>query len=93
MGIKICVVCNTEKSFDIFYNKYRECKQFNIKRSLKRYYENNDKISSQRKIHCEKNRDKLLQKQNNRYLNFKELQRPYVKLQNRKKRWKKTSKK
>ena len=40
MDSKVCVVCNIEKSFDSFYNKYRECKQCNIKRSMKRYYEN-----------------------------------------------------
>ena len=33
MDSKICVVCNIEKSIDNFYNKYRECKQCNIKRS------------------------------------------------------------
>ena len=64
MKSKICVVCNIEKSIDNFYNKYRECKQCNIKRSTRRYYENKDKISMQRKIYYEKNRDKLLQKQN-----------------------------
>ena len=49
MDRKICVVCNTEKSIDNFYNKYRECKQCNIQRSMKRYYENKDKLSNQRK--------------------------------------------
>ena len=61
---KVCVVCNIEKSIDNFYNKYRECKQCNIKRSTKRYYDNKDKISNQQKIYYEKNREKLLQKQN-----------------------------
>ena len=60
MDSKICVVCDIEKSIDIFYNKYRECKQCNIKRSTKRYYENKDKISNQHKIYYEKNRDVLL---------------------------------
>ena len=36
MDNKTCVVCNIEKSIDIFYNKYRECKQCNIKRSMRR---------------------------------------------------------
>ena len=49
MDRKVCVVCNTEKSIDNFYNKYRECKPCNIKRSTKRYYENKDKISNQHK--------------------------------------------
>ena len=54
MDSKICVVCNIEKSIDNFYNKYRECKPCNIKRSTKRYYENKDKISNQQKIYYEK---------------------------------------
>ena len=78
MDSKICVVCNIEKSIDNFYNKYRECKQCNIKRSTKRYNENKDKISNQQKIFYEKNRDKLLQKQNDyskkRSTDYKELQ-------------------
>ena len=44
MDSKVCVVCNIEKSIDISYNKYRECKQCNIKRSMKRFYENKDKL-------------------------------------------------
>ena len=45
MDSKVCVVCNIEKSIDNFYNKYRECKQCKIKGSMKRYYENKDKLS------------------------------------------------
>ena len=60
MDSKVCVVCNIEKSIDSFYNKYRECKQCNIKRSMKRYNENKDKLSNQRKLYYEKNRDVLL---------------------------------
>ena len=87
MDSKICVVCNIEKSIDNFYNKYRECKPCNIKRSMKRYNENKDKISTQQKIYYERNRDKLLQKQNNynkkRSTDYKELHRSYVELQNK----------
>ena len=87
MDSKICVVCNIEKSIDNYYNKYRECKQCNIQRSMKRYRENKDKISMQQKIYYEKNRDKLLQKQNNynkkRSTDYKELHRSYVELQNK----------
>ena len=65
------------------YNNYTECKDFNSKRSLKCYYENKDKISKQWKYFNEKNREKLLQKQNNRYINYKELRRSYAELENR----------
>ena len=54
MDSKNCIVCNIEKSFDNFHNKYRECKPCNIKRNTKRYYENKDKISNQHKIYYEK---------------------------------------
>ena len=78
MDSKVYVVCNIEKSIDNFYNKYRECKQCNIKRSTKRYYENKNKISNQQKIYYEKNRDKLLKNQNDynkkRSTDYKELQ-------------------
>ena len=60
MDSKICVVCNIEKSIDNFYNKYRECKQCNIKRSTRRYFENKEKISNQHKLYYEKIRDVLL---------------------------------
>ena len=87
MDSKICVVCKTEKSIDKFYNKYRACKPCNIKRSTKRYYENKEKISMHQKIYYEKNRNKLLQKQNDyskkRSTDYKELQRSYAELQNR----------
>ena len=59
MDSKVCVVCKIGKSIDNFYNKNRERKQCNIKRSTRRYYENKDKISKQHKIYYEKNRDVL----------------------------------
>ena len=62
MDSKVCVVCNTEKSIDNYYNKYRDCKQCNIQRSMNCYYENKDKLSNQRKIYYEKNREVLLAK-------------------------------
>ena len=62
MDSKICVVCNVEKSIDNYYNKYRECKQCNIKRSMKRYNDNKDKLSNQRKLYYDRNRDVLLAK-------------------------------
>ena len=62
MNSKVCVVCNTEKSIDNFYNKYRECKPCNIKRSTRRNFENKEKISSQHELYYEKNREVLLAK-------------------------------
>ena len=62
MDSKVCVVCNAEKSIDNFYNKYRECKECKIQRSMKRYYENKDNVSNQRKLYYEKSRDVLLGK-------------------------------
>ena len=62
MESKVCVICNTEKSIDSFYNKYRERKPCKIERTMKRYYESKDKLSKQRKIYYEKNRDILLAK-------------------------------
>ena len=51
MEIKVCAICKTEKNFDSFYNKNRECKPCNIITSTRRYCENKDKISNQRKIY------------------------------------------
>ena len=62
MENKVCIICNIEKSFDNFYNKYRERRLCNIDRSLGRYYENKDKLSNQRKIYYEKNRECYLQR-------------------------------
>ena len=62
MDRKVCVFCDNEKNVDNFYNKFRECKQCNIQRSMKRYYENKEKLSNQRKLYYEKNRDVLLAK-------------------------------
>ena len=87
MESKICTQCNIEKHINNFYKKYSECKDCNIKRGVKRYYDNKDKISMQQKIYYEKNRDKLLQKQNDyskkRSTDYKELQRSFVELENK----------
>ena len=56
MESKICTQCKIQKHINNFYNKYRECKQSNIEKSLKRYYENKDNISNQQKIYYEKKR-------------------------------------
>ena len=85
MENKICTVCKIEKQINNFYKKKSECKDCNIRRSVKRCYDNNNKISIQQKIYYEKIRDKLLQKQND-YRNkgnieFKDLVRSYAELE------------
>ena len=84
MNTKTCTICNNEKHINYFYKKYTECIECNRARGLKRYYENKDKISNQQKIYYEKNREKiLLQKQNNRSMQFRDLVISYVELENR----------
>ena len=87
MENKTCTVCKIEKQINNFYKKYSECKACNIKRGVKRYHDNKDKISNQQKIYYEKNRDKLLEKQinyrNKRNTEFKDLVRSYAELQNK----------
>ena len=50
---------------------------------MRRYHERRDEISNQKKLCYENNREKLLQKQNNRYINYRELLRSYAELQNK----------
>ena len=84
METKFCTMCNIEKHINDFYKKYSECRDCNRTRGLKRYYENKDKISNQQKIYYEKNREKiLLQKQNNRGIQFRDLVISYVEIQNK----------
>ena len=89
MDIKICIVCNIEKFINNFSKQYSECKDCNIKRGVKRYYNNKDRISIQQKFYYEKNREKLSEKQNDyrnkRNTEFKDLDRSYAELQNNKK--------
>ena len=59
MESKVCVICNTDKSIDIFYNKHRKCKHCNIQRNMKRYCEKKDNLSNQRKLYYETNREVL----------------------------------
>ena len=84
MNTKTCTICNIEKDINNFYKKYTECRECNRARGLKRYYENKDKISNQQKIYYEKNKDRiLLQRQNNRSIQFRDLVISYVELENR----------
>ena len=64
MDDKTCTVCNIEQHMNNFYKKYSKCKDCNIKRGVKRYFDNKDEISFQQNKYYEKNRDKILQKQN-----------------------------
>ena len=85
--IKIAPCVKLKNRSTIFTKKYSECKACNIKRGVKRYHDNKDKISIQQKIYYEKNRDKLLQKQNDyrnkRNTDFKELHKSCVELENK----------
>ena len=84
MNTKTCTICNIEKHTNNFHKKYTECIDRNRARGLKRYYENKDKISKQQKIYKEKNREKiLLQKQNNRSIQIRDLVISYVEIENR----------
>ena len=84
MDTKICTICTIEKDINNFYKKYSKCTDCNRARGLKRYYENKDKISNQQKVYYEKNREKiLLQKQNNRSIQLRDLVISYVELENR----------
>ena len=80
MENKTCTVCNIEKHINNFYKNYPEHNNCNVSRGIKRYYDNKDKISIQQKTSFEKNRDKLLQKQND-YTNKRNID--YKKLLNR----------
>ena len=44
-------MCEIEKHINNFRKQYSEGKDCNIKRGVKRYYANKDKISSRRKIY------------------------------------------
>ena len=82
MDTKTCSMCNIEKHINNFYENYTESKGCNLTRGLKRYYENKDRISSQQKIYYEKNRESLLlQKQNNRCIQVRDLVISYVELE------------
>ena len=83
METKTCSMCNIEKHINSFYRRYSECNDCSRTRGLKRFYDIKDKLSSQQKIYYEKNRKKILQKQNNRCIQFRDLVRSYVELENR----------
>ena len=51
MESKFCTQCNSEKHINNFYKKFSECKDCSIKRVVKRYYDNKNKISIQQKTY------------------------------------------
>ena len=64
MESKICTKCKIRKHINKFYKKYTEFNDCNSKRSLKRCYENKDKISNQQKIYYGKKEINYYRKQN-----------------------------
>ena len=54
-------MCNIEKHVRDFHTNYAKCKECNSKKGIKRYNDNKDKISNQRKIYCENIEHKILQ--------------------------------
>ena len=76
----MCNIGKHIKRLKNFFAEFRNCKS---KRGLKLYYDNEDEMSNERKIYYENNKDKLLQKQTDRFIHFKELARTYVELGNR----------
>ena len=84
METKTCTMCNNGEHINNFYKRYTECKDCNRTRGLKRYYGNKDKICNQQKLCYEENREKiLLQKQNNRCTQIRDLIRSHVELENK----------
>ena len=55
MESKLFSMCIIEKHIEEFYKNYTENKNCKNVRSLKRYYENKDKITNQRKVYLKKN--------------------------------------
>ena len=58
MDNKVCSMCNVEKLINNFYYKFSEYKECNIKRGVKRYYDNKDKISNPQKTYYEKKKQR-----------------------------------
>ena len=50
MDNKTCTVCKIEKRINNFYKNSSECKDCNVKRGVKPYYDNKNKISFQQKL-------------------------------------------
>ena len=84
MERKTCTICNIEKDIISYYKRYSKCRDCIRAGGLKRYYGNKDKISNQQKTYYEKNREKIIiQKQNNRCIQLRDLVVPYLELENK----------
>ena len=83
MQTKNCNKCNSEEQIKDFIENYADYKNCNVKKVSSRYNDIEDKISNQRKIYYEKSKDKTLRKQKIFCMNFQELVRTYVELDNR----------
>ena len=84
MNLKTCTMCNIEKHIKNFYKKYSECKDCKRTRGLNCYSENKDKTSNQQKIKYEKKEIKYYDRnKNKRCIQFKDLVRFYVEIENR----------
>ena len=62
MNNKTCNMCTDEKQIENLYKQYAESKDCNSRSGLKRYYDNKENISNQRKIFYKKNQLKILHK-------------------------------
>ena len=83
MESKLCTQCKIERHIHSFHKKNTsECKDCNSKGGLNRYYDKKVMILNRREIYYGKNRNRLLQRQNKKYIYFEELLRTYVELQN-----------
>ena len=72
MESKICTQCNIEKHINNFYKNNSESKDCNIKRGVKRSYDNKDKITTHQKNIMKKKEIKLYR--NKMILEIKEAQ-------------------
>ena len=54
MNTKMCTICKIAKDINNFYKRYSECIDCNRTRGLKRYFENEDKMSNQQKYNMKK---------------------------------------
>ena len=84
MDTKTCSMCNIEKQINFFYQKNSECRDCNRARGLKRYYEKKIKYQINKKFLVKKIETyKLLQKQNNRCIKFRDIVKPFAELGNK----------